>query len=678
MISGTEEREMGVWKERSILCFVVFFLSIAGLASAGEERGEGNVFTLGEVAVYGEAEGDGNSLPDKVYEEDMRLFNRETLAGAVNLLPGVTRSRTGARNESTIFVRGFDIKHVPVFLDGIPIYVPYDGYPDLGRFTTFDLSEIVLSKGLSSVLYGPNAMGGAINMVSRKPEKAFEGSAGAGFSSGETWTGYLNMGANFGKWYLQGGASVIDSDYFSLSDGFVPTATEDGGRRENSYYHDDKLNLKLGLTPTPDSEYALSYIRQHGKKGTPPYAGSDPSVTPRYWQWPYWDKDSLYFTSKTPIGQDSYLKLRAYYDTFKNSLFSFDDATYSTISKKYAFRSWYDDYTYGGSAEIGTKALENNSIAFSLTYKRDIHREHNEGNPIQRFEDEIISVGLEDSISLGKCFSAVAGIGYDRVRTIEAQDLDQATKTLFAFPTGEASSLTPQIGLFYAISETGKVHAAISRKTRLPSIKDKYSYRLGTALPNPDLKPEKAMNYEVGYEEVLAGKVRVKTTAFYSNVSDFILFATVADPGNPGKILSQNQNIGRVDQYGLEADILVPFSDWIEAGMNYTWLYRDNRSNTDKLTNTPENKLFAYLKCSPLKGLTLLGDMEYDSSRYSSTDGNRVADGFVLFNAKVSYEVVRNMTIEAGVKNIFDKNYELEEGYPEPGRNAFVQMSYRW
>ncbi len=68
-------------------------------------------------------------------------------------------------------VRGFDIKHVPIFLDRIPIYVPYDGYPDLGRFSTFDLSEVILSKGFTSVLYGPNTMGCAINMISEHPSK---------------------------------------------------------------------------------------------------------------------------------------------------------------------------------------------------------------------------------------------------------------------------------------------------------------------------------------------------------------------------------------------------------------------------------------------------------------------------------------------------------------------------
>lgn len=59
--------------------------------------------------------------------------------------------------------------------------MPYDGNMDLGRFSTFDLSRIDISKGASAVLYGPNTMGGAINLISRKPTKPLEGTLGYGF-----------------------------------------------------------------------------------------------------------------------------------------------------------------------------------------------------------------------------------------------------------------------------------------------------------------------------------------------------------------------------------------------------------------------------------------------------------------------------------------------------------------
>lgn len=77
---------------------------------------------------------------------------------ALNLLPGVTLTTSGPRNESMVSIRGFDLRQVPVYMDGIPVYVQYDGYVHLARFTTFDLSAVDISKGFSSVLYGPNSL----------------------------------------------------------------------------------------------------------------------------------------------------------------------------------------------------------------------------------------------------------------------------------------------------------------------------------------------------------------------------------------------------------------------------------------------------------------------------------------------------------------------------------------
>lgn len=273
----------GIESAAFLSAMTLIALSLPAVATAADPVG---VFTLGEIEVRAKADADSiNPTVDRIYADELRQFNRNTIADAANLLPGVTASVTGARNEQTLYVRGLDIKHVPLFLDGIPIYVPYDGYPDLARFTTFDLSEVVVAKGFTSVLYGPNTMGGAINMVSRRPEKAFEGEVGAGISSGDTYLGYANLGTAQEKWYLQAGAAYLDSNYFPLSDNFTPTKTENGGQRDNSYKQDGKINLKAGYTPNKTDEYAFSFIDQHGEKGTPPYTGNDQTVTARYWQW---------------------------------------------------------------------------------------------------------------------------------------------------------------------------------------------------------------------------------------------------------------------------------------------------------------------------------------------------------------------------------------------------------
>jgi len=373
-------RKSSRWFSILIGILMLFLLIGTPLQAADQKEGEG-VFTLGEIEVTTKGEEVKNTTVEKVTEQEMRQFNRDTVSSALNLLPGMTLSTFGARNEQMIYSRGLDQKHVPIFLDGVPIYVPYDGYPDLSRFTTFSLSEIVVSKGFTSVLYGPNTMGGSINLVSKRPEKALEGDAGIGVFSGDGFRGYANLGTNQKLWYAQGGFSYLSSDYIKMSDGFDSTATEDGNHRENSYYRDRNYNLKLGFTPADGHEYALSYYNQHGEKGTPPYAGTDSSQMVRYWQWPYWDMEGVHFNSRTPLGDKSYVKLRGYYDEYQNSLYSYDDDSYSTFNEKYAFRSQYDDDTYGGSVEVGTSLVPRNLIKVAGHYKVDVHREHNVHDP---------------------------------------------------------------------------------------------------------------------------------------------------------------------------------------------------------------------------------------------------------------------------------------------------------
>ncbi len=662
--------------EKAVMCSAVTVALLAGIACIAMAADPVSVFTLGEIEVSVKVDEDTtNPTVDRIYADELRAFDRNTIADAANLLPGVTSSVTGARNEQTLYVRGFDIKHVPLFLDGIPIYVPYDGYPDLGRFTTFDLSEVVVSKGFTSVLYGPNTMGGAINMVSRRPEKVFEGEVGAGYGSGNTYNAYTNIGTNQGSWYLQAGASYLNSDYFLLSDDFSSTKGEDGDRRNNSYRQDEKINVKIGYTPNKDDEYAFSFIDQHGEKGTPPYAGNDPTVTVRYWQWPYWDKQSYYFSSKTDLPGKAYIKTRAYHDIFKNSLYSYDDDSCTTITKKYAFRSWYDDYTDGATVELGSSLLTKNLIKLALHYKRDVHREQDEGEPQLTFKDQMFSAGLEDTITFSDKFYTIMGISYDALDTIQAEELSPVG-AIADFPKGSTSGVNPQVGLFYSPAKADTAHVSISRKTRLPTMKDRYSYRLGTAISNPDLDPEESINYEIGYESNRFEPLHLKGTIFYNDVSDFIQFKNVADPDNPGKTTSQNENIGEVDLSGIELEASIHLLDTLEVGGNYTYTHVDNKTDETKLINIPEHKAVAYLRYTLLDRLTGQLDTEYDSKRYSSSGGVQVADAFFVANIKLGCDFGNGFLAETGVANVLDENYEIQEGYPVAGRTLFANVRY--
>ena len=136
----------------------LFLLCATALVAAGAcsaaPKGEGDdTFTLGTVEVIGQRiAADTAVTTDTVSTEVLKERHRDDLAEALDLVPGVSIQNTGQRREKTISVRGFTSRQVPLFIDGVPVYVPYDGNVDLTRFGVGYISEIVVSKGLASLL----------------------------------------------------------------------------------------------------------------------------------------------------------------------------------------------------------------------------------------------------------------------------------------------------------------------------------------------------------------------------------------------------------------------------------------------------------------------------------------------------------------------------------------------
>lgn len=652
-------------------------------ALAAAQGGEGR-FDLGVIEVTGKPLAELEyPVVDRLSSSDLRRHERYDVAEAVNLLPGVTVQNVGGRSERLIFIRGFNSRQVPLFIDGIPVYVPYDGNIDLSRMATFDLAEIRVTKGFTSVLYGPNTLGGSINLVSRRPVQSLEGnlSAGIGFDSeldANLYRTDLNLGTNQGLWYAQLGASWLDRSHFRLADNFSPTDAEDGGRRENSAATDYKVSLKLGLTPNATDEYAISYSNQQGEKQTPPYAGTDPGVRARFWRWPEYDKESVYFLSRTVFGADHYLRLRAFYDTFNNTLKSFDDATFTTQDRPFAFTSTYDDYTFGGGAELGLNLFERHLLKTAFSYKRDVHREQDDlSDPWERYEDETLSVGVEDIFTATNRLRLIGGVSYNRQEALRA-DKKLNDGSIVPHEVGSDDAVNVQLGAFYEVAEATEVHVTIGRKTRFPTIKDRFSFRLGSALPNPDLRAEESINFEIGVNGV-AGPVGYGAAVFYSQIDDAIENVSLPPTACLRPPCFQLQNVVEQRNRGFEA-----YLDWdllhnLMVHLNYTFLDRENVSAPElKPLDTPRHKAFGFVEYAVTDALRLLASLEFNDRRFSSTTGDRVAGSFVVGNLKASYRTPWDVTAEAGVNNVGDRNYALEEGFPEAGRNYFVNLHYRF
>ncbi|MDN3581606.1 TonB-dependent receptor plug domain-containing protein [Mucilaginibacter flavus] len=635
------------------------------------------VFKLGQVNILGVKDSLRSS---KLSSKTLNLYNRNDVSHALSLLPGVTLTAVGPRNESAINVRGFDIRQVPVYLDGVPLYVPYDGYVDLARYNTFNLSEISVSKGYSSVLFGPNAEGGAINLVSRKPVNPFELNAVAGYLSG----GYrlnTNIGSSIGKWYYQVSASQLKRDFYPLSKKFEPVKNEGGGHRDNSYSNDVDLSGKIGFTPTISQEYAVGYSYHHGTKGTPVYAGDDTQnslfKSARYWKWPEWNTQGLYFLSNNKLNATNVIKTRWYYSAFKNEIDSYDNASYTTITKPYAFKSIYDDYTLGSTVAFENTDIKNNSFSVAAHFKQDVHREHNVGEPTRRDADNNFYIGAEDTYHLTSALKVNGGVSYNDRRSTEAQQYTNST--ISNLPANSNGAWNLQGLIQYDIDNANTLSFSAARKTRFATIKDRYSYKFGTAIPNPNLKAEDAMNYDLSYHSLIAGKLSLTASGFYSKINNSIQVVNNVSVDPVTKVSqSQVQNVGRAEYYGAEFALGYPISTQVRLDANYARIVRNNLSSPQiYFTDVPKDKVFASVQYAPIAKLYLLASEEYDSKRYSTSYGTP-SGSFYLTNVKVHLTLLKGFAIEGGVNNLFDRNYTFVEGYPEEGRNYFANLVYNY
>ena len=654
-------------------------LLLAAFAAAPVAAQDGS-FQLGTVVVTGAAQGAEQGAEQVLGKDAIQKRNADTVGSAVVALPGASLSRN-SRNEDTVYLRGFDARQVPMFVDGVPLYVPYDGYVDFGRFTTFDLAEIRVATSGASLLYGPNTLGGAINLVTRKPVRVFEGDVRLGVGSGSEKMGAINLGTQQGAWYAQLGLSYLDADGFPLPKGFKDykaKPTDTGSQRENAYRTDQRLSFKVGLTPNATDEYALGYVRQDGEKGNPVYTGQSTSGI-RYWQWPFWDKDSVYFISSTRIGQNNVLKARVFHDTYKNSILAFSNASYTTQLNNTSFPSVYNDSSTGASLELANYALANHELRLAVHIKEDKHNDSNPSSPTKNYRDTTTSLAVEDSIALAKDWRLRVGLSHDK----------RDAKEVYDWPTGSTSATNGLVELTRLLDDHGsEAYAIASHKTRFPTIKDRYSARMGAALPNPDLKPEVANHLELGIKGSPWAGGKGQAAVFYSRIADLMQNVYVAAPvgtcGAGSNTCAQSQNVGRARHAGLELSLdQVLASQWTLTGA-YTYLARRNLSDASvQLTDTPRHRLYTALTWAPSDAWELRATLEAEQGRkvaFAASGKTIYRDlaGFGIVGVKATWKPRKDMALDFGVANLGDKWYELSDGFPLPGRTWFVRGSYRF
>lgn len=647
----------------------------------------GGVFALGELDMV------GGSV---VSTEAMRTFSKDTLDAALALAPGVNASNSGGpRNEQLVFVRGFDRWQVPLSIDGIRVYRPADNRFDFSNFLTPDMSEVQIAKGYTSVLNGPGGLGGAINLVTKKPQKAVEGEVQGGMMFGpngeyEGYKTYGSVGTRQAGYYAQASGILLDRDGWHLSNDFDPTPTENGGERINSHKESYQINLKVGLTPNSTDDYSINYIKSDSARGAP-YHVTDPLANQRYWDWAGSTVDSVYWLSHTKLGEASFVESKLYYSVYGDELRSYDDPAQTQQTLPRAFVSNYDDYAYGGSVTAGSQFTPWNTLKGSFHFRRDSHKEtqrYNVANvvcasppcfsePSQQNLEDTYSVALEHTLHITKRLDLVAGASYDW-RNLHAAEEFTHPNNFFEYELKDSDAFNWQSALIYRSAPGTTWHASVSDRTRFPTIFERFSSRFGGATSNPDLLPERAQNYEIGVSTPLLANGRISGAVFYSDVSDVIQSVPFIFQG---QAVTQSQNVGSGDYYGVEASIDYTLNSSLAVGGNVTFIQRDifNPTNPNfELTGVPSVKGIAYLTYRATDRLSFTPSLEFASDRWTvNTAGTLYYEtgAFALVNLQSEYSFTPETSLLLAARNVLDEDYTLTDGFPDAGRS--FQTTFR-
>jgi len=206
--------------------------SVIGVENAAAEQ---KAYRLGEIVVAGESESvvETSGTTYRVTAEQIKDQNAHTLDEALQLVPGVT-VREGAEGTPRIDVRGFRTRHVQLFMNGVPVIMTNDGQFDPTMIPANIISEIKVTSGGGSVLYGAGGNGAVIDIITKSGQDGVHGLVGGEIGEGGSYEAKANLSASTEK--LDVFASVVtqNRDEFILSDDFKATKAEDGGDRLNS------------------------------------------------------------------------------------------------------------------------------------------------------------------------------------------------------------------------------------------------------------------------------------------------------------------------------------------------------------------------------------------------------------------------------------------------------------
>jgi len=591
-----------------------------------------------EILVIGKAPKDQPiSTVTKIDFTSIDQSKPKDLSEAIRYAPGVAVT-FGDKDTYTLKIRGIDSKRIALLIDGVPDYEPYYSTFDLKTVSAAGIESLQITKGPSSVLYGPNTLGGIVNVITRRPGDNPYLTLNGSYGERNTRNVSLDSGFRWNRFSFVGGASYQDSDGLYYSD-------DQGGRirRTNSDYERRNLNAKVYYSPSSRTEIMVNAGLYTSEYGMPAPLSVQKA---RYWRFKDWNRYTLNAGGYTALGEKSVLRFRAFYVNYWNTLDQWKDAA-MTIRQ---FESTFDNSVYGAFGLGDFYISPVNSLKVSLNYEKDIARTQDDINlPWTKYNQGTISAAVEDHFSVSDKWKLIAGVSLD---------------TIYKFTGGTTSKLNPLVGIKFSPADFLDLHLSFSQKSKFPSMRSLYSSTSG----NADLLSEMGTGWEAGW--TFNKGIDVSGAVFFNNYKDLI--DSYRLPDGTRRYL----NVGKAHINGFEVQAQKSFGR-LEATLNYTYLDHRNESDDRPLDTLSAHNLSFDVGVFPLNSLRLgFYGLGASASSWFDFNAGKLYDIPSYFNldAIAAYDFAHfQVFLKAG--NVFNAYFYTEPGFPWRGR--YVELGIK-
>lgn len=550
---------------------------------------------------------------EKRYEPSLLPTLTEQIPGLFATSRGVMGYGVSTGAAGSINVRGIgNGAQMLVLIDGHPQYMGLFGHPIADAYQTMLAKRVEVLRGPASVLYGSNAMGGVINIVTRQQKK--DGvrtniNVGTG-SYGTVQTEATNR-------IRKNRFSSIVAASYNRTDGHRPDIgfEQYGGYAKLGYdinntwnvYGDVNVTHFNASNPGPVYEPLLdnnsritrgmaSFALQNNYKYSSGALGF-------FYNWGRHKINDGYEMGKEP----------------QTSLFNSKDLMMGV--------SWYQ------SAIL----FKGNRLTLGFDYQ------HFGGESWNK----VIATG-EKEPGINKKQDEFAG--YIDVRQNFSTYLSMNVGLRMDYHSHVGTELVPQGGLAFHLPRNTELKAMVSKGFRNPTIREMYMF----PPQNPDLKPERLMNYELSFtQKLLDGNLCYGANIYYINGDNTIMTTQVN--GYP-----KNINTGFIENWGIESNIGYCINSQWKLNANYSWLHMEN-----PVLAAPEHKLYAGFDFTQGRWGIYSG-VQYVKGLYVSVGETQATEDFILWNIRGNYRLCKYVDLYAKGENLLAQQYEIMRGYPMP------------